>query len=50
MFSKALKKITSDYLEEKNKVFANNEFGKFVRNIGKDILKQNLPEYDDTLL
>jgi len=50
MFSKALKKITSDYLEEKNKVFANNEFGKFVRNIGKDILKKNLPEYDDTLL
>ena len=50
MLSEAIKKISSNYLEEKNKAFANNELASFIRNSGKNIIEPNVLKYKDSFV
>lgn len=50
MLSEAIKKISSNYLDEKSKAFANNELASFIRNSGKNIIEPNLSKYKDTFI
>ena len=50
MLAEAIKNISSKYLDEKNKAFANNELASFIRNSGKNILEPNLVKFKDVFL
>jgi hypothetical protein len=50
MLAEAIKKISSQYLDEKNKAFANNELASFIRNSGKNILEPSLVKFKDVFL